>query len=205
MATIGPPLSTTAWAAEFTAQTLEILPVFMRDGAIFWLKPVHAESLRIGLSPKSNPGDEVIAALKWYPLTPQVVHSTSWRHDEGRVTLTYVAVVEPPDQLPQDSLAMLPVGRAELARGEAMAAPRAIGVDAVLEHALRHLAPRGATRWRSSSPNRFAHWADGGRGRALGGHPQLHGDPGQPRRGACVIDRGDPARDGRRSRRTTRP
>jgi len=140
MATIGPPLSTTAWAAEYTAQTLEILPVFMRDGAIFWLKPVHADSLRIGLAPKSNPGDEVIAAMKWYPLTPHVVHSTSWRHDEGRVTLTYVAVVEPPDQLPPDSLAMLPVGRAELARGEAMAAPRAIGVEAVLEHALHHLA-----------------------------------------------------------------
>ena len=87
MATIGPPLSTTAWAAEFTAQTLEILPVFMRDGAIFWLKPVHADSLRIGLAPKSSPGDEVIAAMKWYPLTPHVVHSTSWRHDEGRVTL----------------------------------------------------------------------------------------------------------------------
>ncbi len=127
MATIGPPLSTTAWAAEYTAQTLEILPVFMRDGAIFWLKPVHADSLRIGLSPKSNPGDEVIAAMKWYPLTPHVVHSTSWRHDEGRVTLTY-------------SLATLPVGRAELARGEAMAAPQAIGVEAVLEHSLRHLA-----------------------------------------------------------------
>src|SRR6266849_9668795 len=116
MQTIGPPLSTTAWAAEFTAQTLEILPVFMRDGAIFWLKPVHADSLRIGLSPKSNPGDEVIAAMRWYPLSPHVVHSTSWRHEEGRVTLTYVAVVEPPDQLPPDSLAMLPVGRAELAR-----------------------------------------------------------------------------------------
>jgi len=140
MATIGPPLSTTAWAAEFTAQTLETLPVLMRDGAIFWLKPMHADSLRIGLAPKSSPGDEVIAAMKWYPLTPHVVHSTSWRHDEGRVTLTYVAVVEPPDQLPPDSLAMLPVGRAELARGEAMAAPLAIGVDAVLEHALRHLA-----------------------------------------------------------------
>src|SRR5258708_7003208 len=132
MATIGPPLSTTAWAAEFTAQTLEILPVFMRDGAIFWLKPVHADSLRIGLSPKSNPGDEVIAAMKGYPLTPHVVHSTSWRHDEGRVTLTYVAVVQPPDQLPPHSLAMLPLGRAELARGEAIAAPRAIGVDALL-------------------------------------------------------------------------
>ena len=140
METMGPPLSTTAWAAEFVAQTLEILPVFMLDGTIFWLKPVHADSLRIGLSPKSNPGDEVIAALNWYPLTPRVVHSTSWRHEEGRVTLTYIAVVELPGQLPPDSLATLAVGRAELARGEAMAAPREIGIGAVLEHALRHLA-----------------------------------------------------------------
>ena len=37
METVGPPLSTTAWAAEFVAQTLEILPVFMRDGELFWL------------------------------------------------------------------------------------------------------------------------------------------------------------------------
>lgn len=140
METMGPPLSTTAWAPELTAQTLEIFPVFMRDGALFWLKPIHADSLRVGLSPKSNPADAVIATIKWYPLTPRVVHSTSWRHNDGRVTLTYVAVVDPPERLPQDSLVELPVGRAELARGEAMAAPRAIGVEAVLEHALRHLA-----------------------------------------------------------------
>jgi hypothetical protein len=55
------------------------------------------------------------------------------------VILTYVAVVKPPVKLPPDSLVELPVGRAELARGEAMAAPSAIGVDAVLEHALRHV------------------------------------------------------------------
>jgi len=140
METVGPPLSTTAWAAEFVAQTLEILPVFIRDGELFWLKPVHSDSLRIGLAPSSSPGDEVLAAMKWYPLTPRVAHSTSWRSETGRVVLTYIAVVEPPDQLPPDSLATLPVGRAELARGEAMAAPRAIGVGAVLEHALRHLA-----------------------------------------------------------------
>ena len=140
METMGPPLSTTAWTPELTAQTLEILPVFMRDGALYWLKPVHADSLRVGLSPKSSPGDGVIAALKWYPLTPRVVHSTSWRHEDGRVTLTYVAVVDAPENLPQESLVELPVGRAELARGEAMSAPRAIGVEAVLEHALRHLA-----------------------------------------------------------------
>ncbi|TMG26501.1 MAG: hypothetical protein E6H97_08345 [Chloroflexi bacterium] len=140
METVGPPLSTTAWAAEFVAQTLEVLPVFMRDGELFWLKPVHGDSLRIGLAPASSPGDEVIAAMRWYPLTPRAVHSTSWRSEEGRVILTYVAAVEPPDQLPPDSLETLAVGRAELARGEAMAAPLAIGVGAVLEHALRHLA-----------------------------------------------------------------
>ena len=140
METVGPPLSTTAWAAEFVAQTLEILPVFLRDGEPFWLKPVHGDSLRIGLAPSSSPGDEVITAMTWYPLTPRVVHSTSWRSEAGRVILTYVAAVDPPDQLPPDSLESLPVSRSELARGEAMAAPRAIGVGAVLEHALRHLA-----------------------------------------------------------------
>jgi len=138
METVGPPLSTTAWAAEFVAQTLEVLPVFMRDGELFWLKPVHGDSLRIGLAPSSSPGDEVIAAMTRYPLTPRAVHSR--RSEQGRVILTYVAAVEPPDQLPPDSLETLPVGRAELARGEAMAAPRAIGVGPVLEHALRHLA-----------------------------------------------------------------
>lgn len=136
---MGPPLSTTAWSPQCVAQALEILPVGLQEGELFWLKPVHGDSLRIGLSPSSSPGDEVVNAMKWYPLTPKVVHSTSWRHGEGRVILTYVAVVEPPDRLPPESLVRLPVMRAELARGEAMAAPQAIGVEAVLEHALRHL------------------------------------------------------------------
>ena len=72
-------------------------------------------------------------------LTPIVVHSTSWRRKEGRIILTYVAVVSPPSSLPPDSLVAMPVRRAELARGEAMSAPKSIGVEAVLEHALRHL------------------------------------------------------------------
>jgi hypothetical protein len=56
------------------------------------------------------------------------------------VILTYIVVVEPPERLPSDSLVVVPVERADLARGEAMAPPRSIGVAAVLEHALRHLA-----------------------------------------------------------------
>lgn len=137
---VGPPVSTVPWSPDFVAQTLEVLPVEMRDdGRLYWLKPVHADSLRVGLAASAKPADVVLGVLKWYPLEPVVVHSTSWRHEEGRVILTYIAVVAPPRELPADSLTELPVGRAELARGEAMAAPQAIGVEAVLEHALRHL------------------------------------------------------------------
>jgi len=140
MKTMGPPVSSQQWSPEFVAQTLEVLPVFLgEDGGLFWMKPIHADSLRVGLSPKDTPANAVLEVLKWYPLQPVVVHSTSWRHEEGRVILTYVAVVRRPESIPPDSLLELPVGRAELARGEAMAAPKTIGVDAVLEHALRHL------------------------------------------------------------------
>ena len=136
---IGPPISSVPWSPDFVAQTLEVLPVALRDGALFWMKPMHADSLRVGLPTAAKPAEVVLDALKWYPLAPIVVHSTSWRQDDGRIILTYVAVVEPPSSLPPDSLLSLPVRRAELARGEAMSAPKSIGVDAVLEHALRHL------------------------------------------------------------------
>jgi hypothetical protein len=136
---LGPPVSTVPWSPDFVAQTLEVLPVALHDGRLFWLKPVHAPSLRVGLSASARPAEVVLDCLKWYPLEPVVVHSTSWRHEEGRVILTYIAVVTPPDSLPPDSVVELPVTRAELARGEAMAAPASIGVEAVLEHALRHL------------------------------------------------------------------
>lgn len=136
---MGPPISTVAWSPQFVAQTLEILPVALEEDRLVWMKPIHADSLRVGLSATSKPADVVLDVLKWYPLAPVVVHSTSWRHEEGRIILTYVAVVSPPPKLPPDSLVALPVHRAELARGEAMAAPKAIGVEAVLEHALRHL------------------------------------------------------------------
>ena len=136
---MGPPISTVAWSPELVAQTLEVLPVALRPDGLVWMKPVHADSLRVGLPAAAKPGEVVLDVLKWYPLEPVVVHSTSWRHEEARVILTYVAVVTPPPQLPPDSLVEMRVARAELARGEAMAAPKAIGVEAVLEHALRHL------------------------------------------------------------------
>ena len=72
-------------------------------------------------------------------LEPHLVHSTSWRHEDRRIILTYVAAIEPPGDMAADSLVAVPVRRAELARGDATSAPAVIAVDAVIEHALRHL------------------------------------------------------------------
>jgi hypothetical protein len=137
--TMGPPVSSLPWSPDFVAQTLEVLPVGIDEYGLFWMKPIHADSLRVGLGASAKPHETVIQMLAWYPLEPVVVHSTSWRHEEGRVILTYVAVITPPAALPPDSLVKVRIGRAELARGEAMAAPESISVDAVIEHALRHL------------------------------------------------------------------
>ena len=68
---------------------------------------------------------------------PILVHSTSWRRDRDAVILSFVVVI--PEAL-VGSMASLPIGRAELARSEATAAPPAIATDAVVEHGLRHLA-----------------------------------------------------------------
>lgn len=136
---MGPPVSSLPWSPDFVAQTLEVLPVGKDDDGLYWMKPIHADSLRVGLGASAGPHETVLEVLKWYPLQPVVVHSTSWRHEEGRVVLTYVAVIAPPAGLAPDSLVKLRISRAELARGEAMAAPKSIGVEAVVEHAMRHL------------------------------------------------------------------
>ena len=136
---MGGPVSSVPWSPQFVAQTLEVLPVGLEADGLYWMKPLHAESLRVGLPSSARPADVVLDVLKWYPLNAIVVHSTSWRHEEGRVILTYVAAIEPPGDLARDSLLPVPVRRAELARGGATTAPAVIGVEAVIEHALRHL------------------------------------------------------------------
>ena len=67
---------------------------------------------------------------------PLLVHSTSWRRARGSVILTFV-VVNDDAQAPE--LTGVPIVRAELARGGATHAPRAIAHAQVLEHGLRHL------------------------------------------------------------------
>jgi hypothetical protein len=68
---------------------------------------------------------------------PILVHSTSWRRDREAVILSFVVVI---DAALVGSMDSAPIGRAELARSEATAAPREIGHTQVVEHGLRHLA-----------------------------------------------------------------
>ncbi len=68
---------------------------------------------------------------------PLLVHSTSWRRDRDALILSFVAVI---DAALVGPMASAPIGRIDLARGEASAAPRAVATDQVVEHGLRHLA-----------------------------------------------------------------
>jgi hypothetical protein len=137
---IGSPISKVPWSPELVAQSLEILPVGLDEGRLFWLRPIHAPSLRVGISKSAEPSHVVVEVVSSYELHARIVHSTSWRYEDGRIVLTYVVVVEPPHLLPPDSLELAPIQRSDLARGAATAPPDAITVNAVLEHAVRHLA-----------------------------------------------------------------
>jgi hypothetical protein len=133
------PLTSVAWSSAFVAQSLEVLFIYLGEGGAHNLRPIHAETLRLGWSPDAKPGEIVMEAAERYGLTPLLVHSTSWRHEAGRLILTYIAVIERPVKLTH-YLSDEPVGRAELARGDAFGPPPEIGVAQVLEHAFRHLA-----------------------------------------------------------------
>ncbi len=133
------PHTSVAWSSEFVAQSLEAIIAYLAADGAHYLRPIHAETLRLGWGPDRQPGAIVMEALERYGLDPLLVHSTSWRHEDGRLVLTYIAAVAPPDP-PSPYLADEPVARAELPRGDAFGPPSDIEVAQVLEHAFRHLA-----------------------------------------------------------------
>jgi hypothetical protein len=135
---IVPALTNVAWSKELVSQSLEALFVYLGDDGAHYLRPIHAETLRVGWPADQQPGEIVAIAARRYSLKPLLVHSTSWRLDGARVVLTYLVAVERPEAL-NENLADEPVARADLARGDAMAPPPEIGVSQVLEHAFRHL------------------------------------------------------------------
>jgi hypothetical protein len=128
-----------AGAEDRGRTVIEILPVYLKDGEIWWLHPVPGPSLQVDGDGSAHPGDAVVSALAGYGVHPVAVHSTSWRFERSRLVVTYLAVLDDPDTSVQGFHAS-EVRRRELARGSAFAPPPTIEIDHVVEHALRHLA-----------------------------------------------------------------
>lgn len=118
---------------------VEILPVVLGTGAIRSLRPPGGASWQVAFPSGADPAPVVAAALSSRGLRPVVVHSTSWRHEDGRLVLTYIAVLaaEPPAAT---GLVARPLAPGAPARGGATTPPASLHVDQVLHHALRHLA-----------------------------------------------------------------
>ena len=133
------PLSETPWSPEFVMQAIEILPVLLRQGHLWSLRPEHADSFVVAWPAGARPEEIAEQAMVQLGMQPAVLHSTSWRHAGKEVVLTYIAVV-PPSSVPPPSWQTVEIARSELARGDATAPPSSIGVVQVQEHALRHLA-----------------------------------------------------------------
>ena len=112
---------------------IEVIPFTLRGRT-----PSRLAALR-AVAPDSHPQETALYALAEAGLQPVLLHSTSWRHERGRVVLTYAAVVEltPAAEPAQPAQ---PVWRIPLARGTALTAPAAIEAGQVAAHALVHLA-----------------------------------------------------------------
>ena len=136
---MGDPLSEMPWSQDFVMQGLEVLPVLLRDGSLYSMRPGHADSFVVGWPAGKRPEEVAEQAMALLGMEPLVLHSTSWRHAGSEVVLTYIAVV-PPDSVPPPSWQLVDVAHAELARGDATAPPTSIDIMQVQEHALRHLA-----------------------------------------------------------------
>ena len=133
------PLSEELWSPDFVMQAIEILPVSLRRGRLWSMRPEHADSFVVAWPASARPEEVAERAMVQLGMEPAVLHSTSWRHADKEVVLTYIAVVSP-GSVPPPSWQIVEVARSELARGDATAPPSSIGVMQVQEHALRHLA-----------------------------------------------------------------
>ena len=133
------PLSEMPWSRDFVMQAIEVLPVLLREGRLWSMRLDHAGSFVVGWPTGTRPEEVAAQALVQLGMEPVVLQSTSWRHADTEVVLTYIAVV-PPDSVPPPSWRIVDVAHTDLARGDATAPPSSIDILQVQEHALRHLA-----------------------------------------------------------------
>jgi hypothetical protein len=121
-----------------TEPLVELLPIELRGGEMWWYRPEDGPSWQTPCEAGRYPGDLLLTQLRDAGAPAEILHSTSWRYEGGRLILTYVAVLPGRSAGPRN-LVPEPVQRIDLARGGAETPPEAIGVGQVVEHGLRHL------------------------------------------------------------------
>jgi hypothetical protein len=124
------------WDVESPVQA-EVFVVWLRDDHLELTGPCGAAPWILELGATDHPVTVVDRIVRDVVGEPLLVHSTSWRRDRDAVILSFVVVI---DKALVGEMESRPIGRAELARSEATAAPRDIALAQVVEHGLRHMA-----------------------------------------------------------------
>lgn len=123
------------WATEGPVQA-ETFVLRLRAGAPELAGPCGPAPWYIEIGPDDDPVEVVSRLCTNLIGRPLLVHSTSWRRDRGSVVLSFIVIVREDQALDHPGI---PIGRAELARSSATAAPIAIASAQVIEHGLRHM------------------------------------------------------------------
>src|SRR3990172_10109787 len=115
----------------------EIFVVWLADDHLELTGPCGAAPWIVELGKTDRPLEVVDRIVRDVVGVPRLVHSTSWRRDRDAVILSFVVVIDPECV---GDMETAPIGRIELARSQATAAPRDIAYEQVVEHGLRHMA-----------------------------------------------------------------
>jgi hypothetical protein len=126
----------TGWDVTSPVQA-EIFTIWRRGHGLELTGPCGAAPWIVELGATDHPVEVVDRIVRDVIGEPLLVHSTSWRRDRDAVILSFVVVID--DSLVGE-MASVPIGRAELARSTATAAPADIATTQVVEHGLRHMA-----------------------------------------------------------------
>jgi hypothetical protein len=124
------------WDVDGPVQA-EVFVIWLDGDRLMLTGPDGPGPWRLELGVTEHPVEVVDRIVRDTVGPPILVHSTSWRRDRDAVVLSFVVAI-PTDLV--GTMASVQIERADLARSEATAAPRAIATAAVVEHGLRHLA-----------------------------------------------------------------
>jgi hypothetical protein len=130
------PLKRSAVQGNLSARA-EVFTVYLKGDQLEAVGPIPRRPWIVPLDRDRHPTESVRLAIAEKIGMPWVVHSTSWRHDECQIVLTYMAVV---DEGLVDREVRWQIVRSSIAGSDAASPTFPIAAAQVVEHGLRHLA-----------------------------------------------------------------